>query len=213
MDKSFIFAHSKETILGDNGKLGILPNPQYVLVGDGNADGLDNVIVARDLKDNVEKYSNACAYSGWIALVKNNYIDNDDFVYLFEYDTIISPSILDIRDEVVGYFALPSTAHMFLEWEPELYKQVNRVVKIVDYFHIGYAPMTSNMAMKGKWLKILAMELERAIGILGDHPYLGHILERIVVFTIWQYGIPYRLYLGAVQHEMACSHGQLKGYT
>jgi hypothetical protein len=66
--------------------------------------------------------------------------------------------------------------------------------------------------MKGKWLKIIAMELESAIKFLGNHPCLGHILERLVVFTIWKYNIPYRLYLGAVEHDMACSHGQLKGY-
>lgn len=213
MDKSYIFAHSKQAIAMDNGKLDILPNAKYVLVGDGDTSGLDDILVARELVGNVEKYSNACAYSGWIALVNSGLIDNEDFVYLFEYDTTVSPSILQVRDEIVGFFALPSNHHMFLEWEPELGKAVDKVVSTTDYFHIGYAPMTSNMAMKGKWLKILAMELESAINVLGDHPYLGHVLERIVVFTIWKYNIPYRLYLGAVDHQMACSHGQLKGYT
>jgi hypothetical protein len=93
-----------------------------------------------------------------------------------------------------------------------LSEALNEVIPIVDYFHVGYAPMTSNMAMKGKWLKILAMELEEAINKLKDCPFLGHVLERLVVFTIWKYNIPYRLYLGAVEHQMACSHGQLKGY-
>lgn len=212
MDKTFIFAHSKEAIAMDNGKSDILPNVQYVFLGDGDKSGLDNIIIARDLKYNVEHHKGACAYSGWIALVKNDLIENDDFVYLFEYDTIVSPHILEIRDEIVGFFALPSNHHMFLEWEPELANAVNKVISTTDYFHIGYAPMTSNIAMKGKWLKILAMELEEAINILGDHPYLGHVLERVVVFTIWKYKIPYRLYLNAVHHQMACSHGQLKGY-
>jgi len=112
----------------------------------------------------------------------------------------------------VGYFALASTDYMFFIWEPELAKAVNKIISTTDYFRIGYAPMTSNIAMKGKWLKILAMELEEAIKELGHHKYLGHVLERLVVFIIWKYNIPYRLYLNAVQHQMACSHGQLKGY-
>jgi hypothetical protein len=212
MDKSFIFAHDRQLIIDDNGKLDILPNARYVLLGDTDTGGLEDLIVARDLKYNYEKYKNACAYSGWIALVKNGFIDNEDWVYLFEYDTKVSPSILQVRDEIVGYFALPSNHHMFLEWEPKLSEALNEVIPIVDYFHVGYAPMTSNMAMKGKWLKILAMELEEAINKLKDCPFLGHVLERLVVFTIWKYNIPYRLYLGAVEHQMACSHGQLKGY-
>lgn len=212
MDKSFIFAHDRQLIIDDNGKLDILPNARYVLLGDADTGGLEDLIVARDLEYNIEQHKNACAYSGWVALVKNGFIDNEDWVYLFEYDTIVSPSILQVKDEIVGYFALPSTAHMFLEWEPKLSEVLNKVIPIVDYFHIGYAPMTSNMAMKGKWLKILAMELEEAINKLKDCPFLGHVLERLVVFTIWKYNIPYRLYLGAVEHQMACSHGQLKGY-
>ena len=212
MNKSFIFAHSKQAIEMDNGKSQILPNPQYVLLGDAKCKDLENVIVARKLKHNVEKYHRACAYSGWIALVNNGYIDNEDWVYLFEYDTLVSPSILDVKDEIVGYFALPSTAYMFFVWEPELAAAVNKVIPTVDYFRIGYAPMTSNIAMKGKWLKIIAMELEEAIEKIGHHPYLGHVLERLVVFIIWKYNIPYRLYLNAVQHQMVCSHGQLKGY-
>jgi hypothetical protein len=211
-EKSFIFAHSREIIVEDNGKLDILPNAKYVLLGQADPEGLEDIIVARDLPNNIEHIDKACAYSGWVALVNNNYIDNEDFVYLFEYDTEVSPSILGIKDEIVGYFALPSTAHMFLEWEPELSKALNQVVPIVDYFHIGYAPMTSNIAMKGKWLKVIVAEIENAIKILGNHEYLGHVLERLVVFTIWRYNIPYRLYLNAVRHDMRCSHGQLKGY-
>lgn len=212
MDKTFIFAHSKEAIAMDNGKSQVLPNTTYVFLGNGDTSGLDNVIVARDLKHNVERYNNACAYSGWIALANNGFIHDDDFVYLFEYDTQVSPFVVNIRDEIVGYFALPSTHHMFLEWEPELAKAVNKVIPIDDYFRIKYAPMTSNMAIKGNWLNLIALELENAIDILGNHPYLGHILERLVVFIIWKYNLPYRLYLNAVQHQMACSHGQLKGY-
>lgn len=212
MDKSFIFAHDRQLIVDDNGKLDKLPNPKYVLLGNADTGGLEDIIVARDLPHNVEEYDKACAYSGWIALVKNGFIDNEDFVFLFEYDTQISGTILDIRDEIVGYFAIPSTHHMFLEWEPSLGQEVSKVIPMTDYFHIGYAPMTSNIAMKGKWLKVIAMELEEAIKKLGNHPNLGHILERFVVFVIWKYKIPYRLYLNAVKHDMRCSHGQLKGY-
>lgn len=212
MHKSFIFAHNRQLIIEDNDKHTALPNAKYVFLGDEDPDGLEDIILARDLPFNLEHYNNACAYSGWIALVKNGFIDNEDFVFLFEYDTVVPPSILNVTDEIVGYFALPSNHTMFLDWEPELAQALNQVTPIADYFHIGYAPMTSNMGMKGKWLKILAMELEEAIKRLGNHPYLGHILERLVVFTIWKYNIPYRLYLNAVTHSMNCSHGQLKGY-
>lgn len=212
MHKSFIFAHNRQLIIEDNGKLAVLPNAKYVFLGDEDTGGLEDLILARELPYNLEHYNNACAYSGWIALVKNGFIDNEDFVFLFEYDTVVPPSILNVTDEIVGYFALPSNHTMFLDWEPELAQALNQVTPIADYFHIGYAPMTSNIGMKGKWLKIIAMELEEAIYKLGNHPYLGHVLERLVVFTIWKYNIPYRLYLNAVTHSMNCSHGQLKGY-
>lgn len=217
MHKSFIFAHNRQLIIEDNDKHTVLPNAKYVFLGDEDPDGLEDIILARDLPFNLEHYNNACAYSGWIALVKNGFIDNEDFVFLFEYDTKVSPSILNVTDEIVGYFALPSTHHMFLDWEPELSKAISEVIDGVwdnsnTLFKYQYVPMTSNMGMKGKWLKILAMELEEAIKRLGNHPYLGHILERLVVFTIWKYNIPYRLYLNAVTHSMNCSHGQLKGY-
>jgi hypothetical protein len=219
MKKSFIFAHSQEIIERaiSEDRYRALDNVQYVLVGDGQCSN-DSVLVARDQKYNVEQYDNACAYSGWIMLAKNNYIDNDDFVYLFEYDTIVSESVGLIQDEVVGFFALPSSHYMFFDWQPELKEGVHKIINGIwhdadSLFKLQYVPMTSNMAMKGKWLKVIAMELENALSIIGDSPFLGHILERLVVFILWKYNIPFRLYLNAVQHQMACSHGQLKGYT
>jgi hypothetical protein len=216
MKKSFVFAHSQDIIDNVGDRYWALDNLQYVLLGDAQRNS-DCAIVASDQPFNVEHYPKACAYSGWIMLAKNNLIDNNDFVYLFEYDTIVSESVGLIQDEVVGFFALPSSHYMFLDWQPELkekvYKAVNYLYGDVDLFKLQYVPMTSNIAMKGKWLKVIANDLEKSLEVIGDSPFLGHILERLVVYILWNYNIPFRLYLNAVQHQMACSHGQLKGYT
>lgn len=90
--KTYIFVHSEDIInhCESVGNFDNFTNRTYVFLGSGNTDSLkkfDNIIIARDLPNNLEEYPKMCAYSGWYVLFKNNLITND-YVNLFEYDII-----------------------------------------------------------------------------------------------------------------------------
>jgi len=189
-----------------------LPNVTYVLLGGDECDD-PSVIVARNQEYQIEEYNNACAYSGWVMLAKSGHINDDDSIFLLEYDIAdFNPILANAMGDYVGLFELYSTHHMFLDWEPSLRQSLNRVIDTKKYFKKERVPMTSNTVVSGRVLRVLAAELDEAIHKLGNIPTLGHVLERLVVFLLWKYNINVHFFTGFVDHDMKCSHGQLKGY-
>ena len=120
MDKisTYIFVHNQDIILKNDktGKFNNLPDKKYVFLGKKEIDKIDSrddVIVARNLKHNIEQYPKFCSFTGWYALWKNNLIQSE-YVHLFEYDIKIKDKFYSEVEkaiiqnpEFIGYVPLP----------------------------------------------------------------------------------------------------------
>ena len=72
-------------------------NYLYVFVGARPCDkirDLENVIIARELADNLEKYNYLVDFTSWYACIRNA-IDLAEYVCLIQYDVNLSRNFLD----------------------------------------------------------------------------------------------------------------------
>jgi hypothetical protein len=115
--QTFIFVHDQNIVIDfiHSNKFSNIDNVKYVFVGDKPVDkikDLNEVIVCRDLKDNIENYPNLTSFTGWYALWKNNLIESD-YINLFEYDINFSSDLVsqinnsyDEGYDIIGYIPL-----------------------------------------------------------------------------------------------------------
>jgi hypothetical protein len=80
--QTFIFVHDEKIILDFKrvGKFQEIKNLKYVLLSQRpceNVKGFDDVIIAKEYSDNIEKYPLMVAYTGWYLIWKNKLIDED----------------------------------------------------------------------------------------------------------------------------------------
>lgn len=113
-----MFAHDQQTILDADRsrKFGALPGLRYVFLGGRDVDkisGRGDVIIARDLEHNIERYPRFCSFTGWYALWRNNLIESDH-VHLLEYDIVVKNSFNEaVSDwiraghDFMGYVPMP----------------------------------------------------------------------------------------------------------
>jgi hypothetical protein len=88
--QTFIFVHEQNIILDfkNHNKFSNLNNVKYVFLGKNDTDkieSLNDVIICRNLPNNIEDYPNLTSFSCWYALWKNN-MYNSNYINLFEYD-------------------------------------------------------------------------------------------------------------------------------
>jgi hypothetical protein len=87
----FIICHNQEIIIDQLSKniAQKLPNCKFLLVGDGATDQIkqydSQVIICRDLSDNLEEHPYLCSFTAWYAVVKNGLYQNNN-ICLLEYD-------------------------------------------------------------------------------------------------------------------------------
>ena len=87
----FIVCHNQEIIIDQLSKniAQKLPNCKFLLVGDGPIDQLkqydSQVIICRDLSDNIEEHPYLCSFTAWYSVVKNNLNTSKNICFLFFY--------------------------------------------------------------------------------------------------------------------------------
>lgn len=103
--QSYIFVHNQNIILDfeREAKFKNLNKYKYVFLGNNEIDkilNLNNVIICKNLKFNLESFPQLTSFSGWYALWKNRLIDNE-YINLFEYDVNVSNDIEEkIKKEI-----------------------------------------------------------------------------------------------------------------
>lgn len=91
--KTYIFCHDQNFILNSitNKRYKILDSHYYVFLGFNNVEkvrNIENVIISRELNDNIEVDKRCLQYCGWYSLYKNNLLDSD-YIRLIDYDVDI----------------------------------------------------------------------------------------------------------------------------
>lgn len=69
------------------------PNSYVIFVGFGELSKIDSrIIIARDLKDNIEYNKKLLTFTAWYLIVKNYLFMEYTYLCIFEYDVLLSPS-------------------------------------------------------------------------------------------------------------------------
>jgi hypothetical protein len=197
---TFIFVHDQQIVLDyiAAGKFSDLPDLKYVFLGmrpTEQIEHLPNVIIARDLPDNIEHYPNLVAWTGWYALVRNDLIKTD-LVNLFEYD-------VNVVGEWVQHFE--HCAYFGHHGTDEVWWNYNGIRSEVQKFARGFykqstIPMTSNYTL---CFDEIADVVNQIGSINKTSQQAGHVAERLCSFLLSnRYVLPNRL-----THLYADSHG------
>jgi hypothetical protein len=97
MVTTYIFCHDQNFILNsiENTRYDCLGKHYFVFLGFNEVDkieGLENVIISRNLSDNIENNKHCLQYCGWYSIFKNTSL-NSDYIRLIDYDVdILTPN-------------------------------------------------------------------------------------------------------------------------
>jgi hypothetical protein len=160
---------------------------------------LRNVIVARDLSDNIEDYKYLVDFTAWYACIRNN-LPLNRFVCLLQYDVILSDDFFQATrvqfekspDSVIGYAPVPLKDRNFIRdnmGAKPLFAACAKVYGIAaksvlkTYTGAGmdkFWPATNNVAMSKaalvdfvRWFTPLGLEM-------GNVKPAGHAFERAI---------------------------------
>jgi hypothetical protein len=174
--QTFIFVHDQQIVLDyiAANKFHDLPDVKYCFLGQRPVDQiehLDNVIVARNLPDNIEHFPNLVAWTGWYAVLWNDLI-YADLVNLFEYDVNVVDEWIQPTDQC-GYFMYHGTDEVWWNYgniRSELQKHIN------PNYQARHVLMTSNYTLTADRI---AADVEYIERLNAKHPMVGHVAERV----------------------------------
>lgn len=174
----------------------------YLFVGSGPAEkvtALSNVIIARDLDDNIETHNYLVDFTSWYAVI-HNHVPINRFVSLIQYDVSITPDFLEksingLREDpeaVLGYAPLSMKDRNFIRdnmgFEPlrEACKTVYGIdINSLINSHIQLSedkrwPTTNNVAMHRDTLKDFVRWFTPLAMHMGNQKPAGHAFERAI---------------------------------
>lgn len=201
---TYIFVHDQNIILHNDktGKFNNLPDKKYVFLGKKEIDKINNrddVIIARNLKHNIEQYPKFCSFTGWYALWKNNLIQSD-YIHLLEYDILINDNFIQETEKLIseqydfiGYIPLPVTFAFISMPEylatiiPAIKKHYNIDIKelVVSQYTKNNNSLwssTTNSTFYSVTFYQYMMWFEKLIDDLKNEPMSGHAHERSISF-------------------------------
>lgn len=177
-------------------------NFKYLLLGKQHKDVIstNNVIVAVNLKNNLEEYnSNLCAYSGWYAIAKNN-LSSNEYCLLLEYDVDLSEDFLiklnnNILDnEFVGFIKLKSNDRLCM-YE---YKNMSNE----DFYWMA----TTNIFVKTSTLNEYVDWFNTVYCDQKNNKYASHIVERTVTEFARKFNKNYGFATDVLTHYQLDTH-------
>ena len=224
---TFIFVHDQEIVLDfiNKKKFSDIENFKWVFLGSRPIDkisNLENLIVARDLKDNIEMYPKFTSLTGWYALYKNGFLTSD-YVNFFEYDIKYIPEFIEINREMmkkdfdfVGYFPM-SIRDVVYVTQSQYSKELTDAVKNKSGFDIigminklpqqSLWSSSSNSTWKVSVVKEYIDWFTQFIEDLKDSIYCGHMHERSLSFYYFMKNLKVFLPKNLMIHVQLNSHG------
>jgi hypothetical protein len=202
--------HDQDLLLDyeKQGKFATQPSEvTYIFVGRGpidKLDGIKNIVVARDLADNIEDHKYLVDFTSWYAIVCND-IAIGDVVSLIQYDVVISPDfcsgtasmMAEHPQGILGYSPVPMKSRDFVR-DNMGYAPLRAAVKQVYGLDIKPLlrmyqrnstdkewPATNNVAMSRETLRDFVRWFTPLALAMGNHKPVGHAFERAIkVYSI-----------------------------
>jgi hypothetical protein len=222
----FIFCHNWEIIDFYEKNIFINKSPinyKYVLLGEKHKaedNKYDNkVIISCLLPINIESNKNYLQWCGWYSLVKNNLIEEYDYIYLFEYDVKLSDEFYNIFNnmnpdyDVHGFFKLDKNRY-YLSYDyfsDGLCDYLeNNNINVNNLININQSNwiQTSNIAIKPTILEkfINDVHFNNLLEENKNNRLIGHYLERFITVFLDINNINYSFNENILKHLFFDSH-------
>jgi hypothetical protein len=225
--ETFVSVHDQELVLSceHEARFARLPHYRYLFVGPRDVSRLkklDNVIVARELPNNIEAHVNLLSFTAWYAVAKNG-LARAPWVTMLEYDVRLAPdfsrrtlSSLRFGRRVIGYVAFPLSHPMYLHATPWLIPALRTahgidvpqmVRKHLDAGGVDQWTATTNVSLLTSDLEAFVEWFTPASLVFRHDPLGAHVHERALpVFCILK-GFENLLLPDVLEHEQKRSHG------
>lgn len=224
--ETFVIVHSAELILRceSEGRFTRLPSYTYLFVGNGDVsrlDHLDNLVVARDLADNIEQYSNLLSFTGWYAVARNG-LATTRWVTLLEYDVHLQEdfvaktlSALKAGASLVGYVPFPLSHPLYLHATPWLIpalrsaRDIDAPRLIADHLRGGGADewtATTNASFTSDDFVAFVDWFIPVSRLIRHDPIGAHVHERTLTMFCMLRGLRHCVIRNVLGHEQAGSH-------
>lgn len=197
-----ITVHDQQIVLDfeQHGKYRALPSYTYAFVGARDCEKirhLPNVVIARELPENIEQHPNLIDFTAWYAFIRNGLI-RSEFVALLQYDTAIAQ---DFHQQTLARLTRePASMLGYEKWpilDANFIRDTAGRAPLADALHAVYGvdldqvvsayvdthgdtgwPATDNLAMSAKLLADYVDWFEPMAKRLAPSPYAGHAFER-----------------------------------
>jgi hypothetical protein len=227
----FIICHNQDLILEmiRKGSFDVLPGRRFLFVGHADCsllEGREEVVVCRNLPDNIERFPKLCSFTGWYAVARNG-LGSSENVCLLEYDVEVDASLHEKNLAVVGegldlcvsYFLEPLDLR-FSRSTPWLEVALSRVRRLdLDAFMKGYLgvmdvhwPCTTNMMMPAGVLNRFVNWFEPMTQVFRQDPLGSYVHERAFYVFCRMNEIAGVNLRDLVKHDCAMSHGSADLY-
>lgn len=228
--ETFIFIHDENIVLDfiKKNRFSTLEGFKYVFLGHRPYEKikhLDNLIVARELPDNIEHIPKLTSFTGWYALYKNGYLVSD-VVNLLEYDINYIPEFPAINKEMskrefdfIGYFPMPVSDVVYIKMSQYSKELVESIENKLGYNILEYIEdlnkknpnlmwsSSSNSTWKTEQLKKFIDWFCRFVDDIKVSIYCGHIHERAISFYYLKENLKVQLVNNLMTHVQLNSHG------
>lgn len=223
----FIFCHNWEIIEFYEKNIFINNNTfikyKYVLLGenyklDDNIYG-DKVIISCLLPNNIENNKNYLQWCGWYSLVKNNLIQEYDYIYLFEYDVKLLSKFYEIFSNINNEYDIYGTQKLdkkicylnydYFNYGLCKYLETNNInIQTLLNTNLDYWMVTSNLILKPYILEniINSKEFNDLLLNFSNDKIIGHYLERFTTVFCDINNIKYGIIDNVNEHYAFDSH-------
>lgn len=196
----FVMVHDQDLLLEceSDGRFEPIARRRYVFLGPRPVDkltGRTDVIVARDLADNMEEHANLLSFTGWYAVARNH-LATGRYISLLEYDVALAPNFIEEtlaalgeQDDLVGYVSFPLSHPMYLHATPWLIPTLAEVyeidaVRLIDE-HLASGGLdrwtaTTNASMSAATLAAVVDWIVPLTVVYRHDPIGAHVHERLL---------------------------------
>ncbi len=225
--ETFVIVHDQDLLLAceQEGRFAGLSHFQYLFVGPREVSrlaGLSNVIVARELPDNIESSPNLLSFTGWYAVAKNG-LTRKPWLTLLEYDVTLAPEFLPKTLEalranrcILGYVPFPLSHPMYLHATPWLIPALQETHGLdlpkllrahLEAGGVDQWAATSNASLATSELTKFVDWFLPLSRVFQHDPLGAHVHERALPAYCFTMGLQNLVLPGVLQHRQARSHG------
>ena len=202
--------HDKPTVFNVLQKV---PDATVIFVGDQDIDdqtrAVPNLIVARELPNNIESEKKLLTFTAWYAIIKNNLFTEYDYICILENDVLLSGTFM--KDLQIATTSSENDLITFCLGRSCFYVdiKINILEDCLKIKELDFETMKSNLVKKG-WYPSTNQCIKR--NVLNDfidwyYPFCLYIKTRHEEKFSWYHERLFSVYLHSINKEAKLMYG------